>query len=265
MTKYFKSSRGNYNAVSETPIPYEGSYRITEKGADVYPTATVNTEHYPASFTPYWDESTPTGLSQQFHDLLFDEHMDSDPFKVADRATGVQPVEVMNSLMNIQNDQMLLDDKYDPEDVKTVQEKFHPPALFHYEPERLKIDGAFAHQKMAHTVPVMLQMAKQDYPHATMVASEDLSPYSSKLSRNAHARGLVEPHPENRSMRVTNDMGFDDANTVRSYLGSIASHHEEVPETRVRQAKNELRQTLRQNSPKKNMSPQFDHPTLFDI
>jgi len=75
-----------------------------------------------------------------------------------------------------------------------------PTELFHTDPDRLVVDSAFAHPDMSRHIPHLLAIAQMDNPNTKLTASEDLSGYSSRLSRNAAKKGLVLPHPENLDM-----------------------------------------------------------------
>jgi len=75
-----------------------------------------------------------------------------------------------------------------------------PTELFHSDPDRLVIDSAYAHPDMRRHVPRLLAIAQVDNPNMKLTASDALSGYSSRLSRNAAKKGLVLPHPGNEHM-----------------------------------------------------------------
>jgi hypothetical protein len=75
-----------------------------------------------------------------------------------------------------------------------------PTELFHTDPDRLVVDSAYAHPDMSRHIPHLLAIAQMDNPNTKLTASEDLSGYSSRLSRNAAKKGLVLPHPDNLDM-----------------------------------------------------------------
>ena len=75
-----------------------------------------------------------------------------------------------------------------------------PTELFHTDPDRLVVDSAFAHPDMSRHIPHLLAIAQMDNPNTKLTASDNLSGYSSRLSRNAAKKGLVLPHPDNLHM-----------------------------------------------------------------
>lgn len=267
MAKYFRvpfsgdpSKTYGYNVVGEKTVDttdWEGN------PSKEYPTGKIRVSYSRDKYTPYWDDKSITGLSSQFLGHVYDDlDMSDDQMTnlIGKSNKSLGPLIKSVSQMYYEGDEDVFTTPGGRRELQKVHQKFHPETLFHHEPARTTINEADVHESLRHTFPVMAQLIKQDYPNHRLTAAHDLSPHSSKLSKAAHKRGLVDPHPYNPSFKVTNNMDFSDSNTI----SEVDSVHAEVSEERVKRAKGELRETLRGQSPKKSLSPQFDHPTLFD-
>lgn len=142
-------------------------------------------------------------------------------------------------------------------------EYYDPPdTLWTYHPAT--ISAAFSHSTTRHTIPVMLSMAKQEYPDLS--APYDLSKHSSRLARKGIEMGLIRGHESNPSAAVTNNIDFDDyGNTVSAdMLRSSYYEPHRMSDTDVNEARANLRDMIRPRKEHWNVmdSPQFDHPQL---
>lgn len=132
-----------------------------------------------------------------------------------------------------------------------------PTTLFEETPA--VINGAFSHTNMRPHVPLLLAMAKKEFPGA--IPDSDLSRHSSRLVENAVKRGLVKPPPGNPEVAPVNIIDFDDRDNTVDYMsmnssGGIIDPENIVSDTDVRAARQNLRNMLR---PKKtHMGRQFD-------
>lgn len=136
--------------------------------------------------------------------------------------------------------------------------------MFTTVPGANKVQSAFSHSRMRHTVPVMLAHAHQHLGDLT--ASGDLSTHSSKMVKRARAKGFpVSTSESNPDADVTNDYDFNDADHL-SY-GDF-SGYERIPENEIRSAMKHIR-TMRKGgldnaNPQQpaHMSPQFEQLRL---
>lgn len=130
-----------------------------------------------------------------------------------------------------------------------------------------KISGAFSHTSMRHTIPVMIAMAKMQYPD--LVASSDLSKHSSRLAQRGIERGLIRGHETNPDARVTNNIEFDDfGNRVaEDMLRSGYYEPHKMQDYEVTEARGYLRDMLRPRKAHTNVmgGPQFEHPQLPEV
>lgn len=92
-----------------------------------------------------------------------------------------------------------------------------PTELFTHRPPQ--IETAYVDPSIRHTLPtmVMLGMQRMGAEHDTPMADYSLSPYSSKLSRAAHERGLAVGHPDNPDMSTEHHYSDDGYSTDDMY------------------------------------------------
>lgn len=143
-----------------------------------------------------------------------------------------------------------INELWDPDDA--------PDTLFQHHPAVVKT--AYSHSSMRHTIPVLGMMAKMEFPD--MVASDNLSPHSSRLAQKGMELGIVGGHEDNPYADPTNDIDFNDRGSSvteeRSRLGP------EVPAYTVKAARGNLKNILRPRKEHRDVmgSDQFDHPKL---
>jgi len=161
--------------------------------------------------------------------------------------------------------------------VEQLQEepKLFPDKLF-TEKKQLTITGLFSHPKMTAHAMTLGAIAMNQHGVAQITPHADLSRYSSKLAQHAHQLGIISPNPNNPNMEATNETDFStnkmtiSQKEVRRMEAGTSTelpiHVNEIPPHEVAQARQTMRQILRGNrpapAPKKNLSPQFDHPKL---
>lgn len=139
--------------------------------------------------------------------------------------------------------------------LKTVG--IEPDTLFSETPA--EISSAFSHTSMRHSVPMLLAMAKREFPDVR--PSSNLSPYSSRLTRKALDKGLVNPNDINPEAEIRNSADFDDTGNVVSGdmvdgIYGLFAEENIVPDIDVAATRHSLRHMLR--PPKPHMGPQFD-------
>ena len=144
-----------------------------------------------------------------------------------------------------------------------------PTELFHTDPDRLVVDSAFSHPDMSRHVPHLLAIAQMDNPHVKLSAAEDLSGYSSRLSRNAAKRGLVLPHPDNLDMAGDpKDISANEDEYQRRIMVSDRAMDEStrIPEHAILSGKQFLRAALgRQPRTERMKAPDSEQLTLPGI
>lgn len=156
------------------------------------------------------------------------------------------------------------------------QPELKPQTLFTEIEPTAQVTSFFSHSTMTTPAMTMGALAMNATGASHLIADDDLSSHSSRLAEHAQRLGVVKANEDNPDMDVTNDFGFEDENytvhpddiQTRSD-GTVVVHHQrmvEIPEHEVAQARQTMRQILRGNrpapAPKKNLSPQFDHPKL---
>lgn len=122
-----------------------------------------------------------------------------------------------------------------------------PTELFHTDPDRLVVDTAYAHPDMRKHIPHLLAIAQMDNPNTKLTASNDLSGYSSRLSKNAAKKGLVLPHPDNLDMAgdPTDISAKSDEYQRRTMVSErVLDESNRIPEHAILNGKQFLREAL---------------------
>lgn len=154
------------------------------------------------------------------------------------------------------------------------QPELKPQTLFTETEPSVHVRTLFSHSTMTTPAMTLGALAMNATGASHLTADEDLSPHSSRLAEHAQRLGVVQASTENPDMDVTNDYDFEDdmyivspsdlpnANEPHAYISN--QRMIEIPQHEVAQARQTMRQILRGNrpDPKKNLSPQFDHPKL---
>lgn len=122
---------------------------------------------------------------------------------------------------------------------------FQQDTLFDTTPSSLHINEMFSDPSMSTSAITLAAIAKAQYKPDLIVASHDLSPFSSKLVKNAENRGLIETHPENSDAEITNDEDYEPRRLSPRDAKQWTKGMRQIPETEVRSAKSDLRETLR--------------------
>lgn len=144
-----------------------------------------------------------------------------------------------------------------------------PTELFHSDPDRVVVDSAFAHPDMSRHVPHLLAIAQMDNPHVKLSAAEDLSGYSSRLSRNAAKKGLVLPHPGNLDMSSDGepiDANQDNYSRKTMISDRVMDESTRIPEHAILNGKQFLREALgRKPRTEQSKAPKSEQLTLPGI
>lgn len=288
MARYFRtkrpgSDRNDYFAVSEKTVPTEKEVRNIEtneyykKDIDEHPIGSVSIKYTPRTYIPNfttedttgfgkdWQSlSRVTGLSQQFLNHLNDttrEQLDNRHDDDYDR------ISELNDALNPFHHSV--DRGIDfAKSVSTIRKspEGNPETLFTDIPPNVKITDAFFDSKVTHLFPTTVSLIKQDHPGAEILASHDLSPYSSRIAQRAAERGLITGGSgSNEDMRITNDIGFAPQRLGKDVVEYMEGDDQEIPQEEVSKARQSLRNELRASRPRKSenkLSNQFDHPKL---
>lgn len=294
MPRYFRdrtpgSIRNSYIAVSDKTIPVEESfYEQGEHGireVDHHPVGSISTIYTPRKYFPNFSTtddisghnshfSKATGLSQQFLDHLentVEERNDASYYSGED---ANEDDEALANHLSIPTT-MAREDRGIPfaKAVSYIKKspEAQPDTLFTDIPPKVKIDEAFFDPRVNNLFPTTASLIKQDHPDAEIVASGDLSEYSSKLAKRAAERGLVTGSASNPEMEVTNSINFSRQSMNPAVVDFMASGGKEVPQTEIASARQSLRnqlrasrnnQVIRKPQTETKLSSQFDHPKL---
>jgi hypothetical protein len=241
------------NPVDREPDPF-----IAPEPGDLQerPYASVSVKHTPKQFNVSFpnndDAESETGLG---HDYLYDvkrklEDKKTDNWDDVDRKAA----QTLNSIYSSHN--------HDPNFIKkqmATNPHFQPETLFTETPSSMEITNMVSDPSMSHTAMTMVSLAKRDLRTDKIIASDDLSKHSSKLTKNAIAMGLpVETHENNSNARQTNTIakgprairvgsqdnpwGFDQDETV-------------ISEEDVKGARQDLRTMIRGDRKMRNTTP----------
>lgn len=231
----------------------------------------MKVHHRPTLFTPYFDDRHPTGLSPQFLDLYESSDRPERKALLEDQDPDLSVTNALGTISEFGGKSVAEHPQFYTHEIDTIKGEFHPPTLFHTRPETVTVDEAFFDEKMSTTLPTMGMIVKNDFPTATMRASDDLSAHSSRLAVHASNLGLIEGHPANPD--------FDQRNQIQRVTGGYTRpvHQqdvsgemgrmgfEEIPQTEVDTARSQVRETLRGKKEKSKVTPRHLHPTLFSV
>lgn len=137
-----------------------------------------------------------------------------------------------------------------------------PTELFRNSPEKLTVTSMFADRRVRPHMMTLMALAKQDYPTARLESASHLSQFSSRLSKNAHERGLVSPHEYNTKMETDDtgdvDTAYEQTSDVPSIENVVSGFTavKDIPHSDVMAGKQFLKQMIRpvteQKTPKYN-------------
>jgi hypothetical protein len=144
---------------------------------------------------------------------------------------------------------------------------FQPETLFERVPSSIQIDNMLADPSMGHAAITLAALAKRDLGAEKVIASNDLSYYSSKLTKTALKKGLVETDPSNRDADQTNYLRQHNRSVDSASANNVWGNDEPdtpVSPDLVRAARQDVREMLRKPKPrnttpvtKKGLSDQF--------
>lgn len=149
---------------------------------------------------------------------------------------------------------------------------YHPDTLFESTPARSEVSYAEFDPSLRHMMPIVAAHASMEYGELT--ASDDLSEYSSKLTKKAQQKGLpVASHPDNPESNRTNSMLLEAHTITSTRAEDIRQRAEDDFDENVREihplelkdAKQHLRKMLRPGEKPKKISHQFEHLQLPGI
>lgn len=128
-----------------------------------------------------------------------------------------------------------------------------------YNGDTPKITGLYAHPMTTHTVPTLLGLTFNNFGRQRLGYDYSLSHHSAPLVRRGLAAGLLEPHEDNPTGKVTNSYDlYDNAYNQVTHHGFFSSPQlHPVPESTVADARDSIRTMLRQSKASRNLSRQF--------
>ena len=174
----------------------------------------VGVIHNPGFNGPIWDNG--------------DQRRNWEPTRHLSRATGVSH-ELIKHLSDFNDPNMSEEDvsaissivnnedthRTDPEGFSKAVSviKNHPMVntgkLFGEQRGTLEVTTAYFDKHATHTFPTLMSIIKQDHLNSDIIPSADLSPYSSRVAKNAVERGLIQSNEDNPSNSAVNMTGFD--------------------------------------------------------
>jgi hypothetical protein len=142
-----------------------------------------------------------------------------------------------------------------------------PTELFHTDPDRLVVTSAYAHPNVRNHVPKLLAIAQTDNPHLKLTASDDMTEYSSRLAKNAVAKGLALPHPDNKQMKhngITMSAHDDEYSALTLVTPNEPVGMHRIPQSDVLKGAQFMRVALGRGRMSENTTPapKFDQPQL---
>lgn len=130
--------------------------------------------------------------------------------------------------------------------------------LFNHTPAELTVNTMYADKRVRPHMMTLMALAKMDHPDADIVASDTLSHFSSKLSQNAHKRGLVKANYDNPDMRSSGSSRDShsvftgtEADARRATGAEVWQSIEELTPSHVMAGKQFLKQMLRPGTTRK--------------
>lgn len=146
-------------------------------------------------------------------------------------------------------------DKLEKDAVKrsSTHPYFQEDTLFDTIPSTMRVNSMFADPSMTTSAITMGAIAKQHFGASKVEASHDLSPFSSKLVKNAESRGLVQTSEGNPTARVTNHSTLSPMEMLPETVNRLSSAR--VPDSEVASARAGLRKTLRGDKVVRNNTP----------
>ena len=144
--------------------------------------------------------------------------------------------------------------------------------LFTHRPAELHVNTMYADRRVRPHMMTIMAIAKMDHPDADIVASDQLSRFSSHLVQSAHKRGLVKANSDNPEMTASAIPSSRDG--YSKYTGSeedarrstgalVWQGVKEIPHSEVMAGKQFLKQTLRPDTTKKQTpKTQSEQPQL---
>ena len=141
---------------------------------------------------------------------------------------------------------------------------FQPTELFTTIPKSVEVTSAFVDPSLKSSFLTMGALLHQEHG-VPITASDDLSQWSSTVTKNARKKGLpVVGHDNNPDMDKTNEIAeyaHYPMTKTRYEVSTIERNATPVPEHVVKSARQHLRSMLGKE-PKQHMSPQFNNVPL---
>lgn len=265
--EFFKSGRGgNYSAKHYTYSAVGPEYRtepdvFDEEGVARRNAADIDVVHRPSRFIVpytnvdeynYLDPEGVTGLSYDYLSNLSRKLNLTPTIKLDDEDHEAKVI--VNNLSEYGSPQDMEKAKQLYNESRYRGNKhFEPDKLFEYKPSSIEITSMFAHPEMRTSAVHLAAIAKRDLGAETVIASDDLSPHSSRLTKKAQELGFpVEANTLNQDADVTNTYDFHNKTIRSEHLPSLG---EPVSPEVVAGAKKDVRELIRKSRTVRNPKP----------
>lgn len=250
--EYFKHGDGDMSTYTAVGNEFEVNTPFINEAEKRRPYASVTVSHKPSHYvvpysnkptTNYRDPQHVTGLSERYLKHIADK-IESIP---EDDWTGHEDSanQVMQSLRGGVSEPL------DREEMKTHikgNKYFHPETLFERIPSSIQIDNMVADPSMGHTAVTLAALAKRDLGAEKVIASDSLSTFSSKLTKTALSKGLVETDPKNPDAEVTNNITQHGRSVGSQFVNNVWGNDapdKAIHPDMVRAARQDVREMLR--------------------
>lgn len=248
MVDYYKDDTKRYRSTDYYAL---GEGRTDTFGNVEYPYATMSVTHKPKEWAIPFDNTDSVdpeiGLSNNYltHVIKNFSHKNYD--NLTDSESDALETISMSGIPKNNDEQGSFDYNV------STNPHFNPDKLFYEgDPSSITIDFLVADPSMPASTPLTLgALAKRDYKADEIVASDDLSKFSSKLTQNAIAKGLpVKAHKSNTNAIATNDINKRDRTIDADYIENNQSKVQPISPDTLQAARSDLRRMIRGN--KKN-------------
>ena len=230
-----------------------GDETTNDRGDTVRPFARVSVSHQPKGWNiPFKNEGHHidklNGLSSEYIGHVFDTL--SSPSH-EDKMTGLDDDAVQAiDLVKYGNGDTYL---RDPDALKYALDTnphFNPQKLFYEEPSSITVNYMAADPSLKHTALTLGAIAKRDLKADKIIASDDLSPFSSALTKSAIKKGLpVEANQYNPDLEATNDMDLDPRTLDTHDIAANERFFKPVSPELISESRKDLRGMLRNPTP----------------
>ena len=238
------------------PNEFEDSYERR-------PMANVGVSYKPGKFIIPWqqegkenrvDPNNVTGLSEDYlSGVVSNIYVKNEEDLTGDDEDAENIIRRLNS--DNPQKQAWAEQRYDKAVNDWQNPHFYPEKLFEHKPSSMTIDSMFSDPSMRSSAMTLAALAKRRTGAQVVRASDDLSEFSSRLTKSAMERGLpVVTHPHNPDARITNMGDLIEQSTPSEFINE-ENYGPLVPVHEVEAAKRDLREMLRPQKTVRNAQP----------